>query len=132
MNSAKKTIVTYRSILVLAVVVGVAGIALQFLPDFELITFMLALAVLGGLVGGAESYEERGRQQLDRSYKTAFEWMLLVVLIAYALVELSDWVGIFEGAAQFLNAHWPGLMVSFMCGLLGIAGLRRQSIETTP
>jgi hypothetical protein len=118
--------------LVLAVVVGAAGIALQFLPDFELITFMLALAVLGGLVGGAESYEERDRHQLNRINKTAFEWMLLVVLTPYALVELSDWVGIFAGAAQFLNAHWPGLMVSLMCSLLGIAGLRMQSIETTP
>ncbi|MBE3143069.1 MAG: hypothetical protein IMZ61_03995 [Planctomycetes bacterium] len=127
--NTKKPIVNYRFMIIFAIIVGVIGIALQFLPDFELLAFILTLAFLGGLVGGSNGYEEQDPQQLSRSYKTAFEWLLLIVLAAYALIELSRGLGIAEGVVVFLNGHWPGLIVSVMCIVMGIAGLQRRISE---
>jgi hypothetical protein len=110
---------------ILALIVGIIGIAFQFVSDFELLSFMLTMAVLGGLIGGNDSYEEQDRQQLRQSYKKAFEWLLLVVLAAYALIELSKWFVGIEEAAAFLNGHWPGLILSVMCIAMGIAGLQK-------
>ncbi len=90
-----------------------------------LAAFMLAVAVLGSLVGAGSTYEERDRQQLARSYKFTLEWLLLAVMAAYALIEVSKWFGVMHGAAAFLNDHWPGLVLSAMCLLTGLAGFRK-------
>jgi hypothetical protein len=117
--------VGYRSMLVLAVVVGLLSLGLLFLPDMQLIAFMLSVAALGGLIAGSSGYSEAERRQLGRSYKTAYEGMLLAVMFAYALVELARWMQL-EAAAGFLNARWPGLILALMCALLGLAGLREE------
>jgi hypothetical protein len=117
--------VGYRAMLILAVVVGVVSLGLQFLPDMQGITFMLSVAVLGGLIAGSSGYSEPDRQQLARSYKTAYAGLLLAVMSAYALVELAKWMQ-FGPLAAFLNAHWPGIILALMCALLGLAGLRKQ------
>jgi hypothetical protein len=117
--------VNYQLMVILAIVVGGLSILVQFLPGFELLSFMLSTAVLGGLIGGSSGYEERDRQQLARSYKTAYEWLLLIVLVAFAVIELARWVRI-EGVVVFLNNHWPGLMIASMCFLMGIAGLQKR------
>ena len=57
MNSKRKPIVSYRFMLILAIIVGIIGIALLFLPDFELLALMLTLAVLGGFIGGTNGYD---------------------------------------------------------------------------
>jgi hypothetical protein len=115
----------YRFMITLVVVVGAIGMAFQFLPGFEILLFMLNLAVLGSLIGGSKGYGERERQQLQRSYKLAFEWLLLVVMVAYALLELSRWIPL-EGVTVFLGGHWPGLIIALMCMLMGIAGFYKS------
>jgi hypothetical protein len=115
----------YRSMLILALIVGMISIALQIVPGFELLAFMLTAAVLGGLIGGSNNYQEQDRQQLERSYKTTFEWLSLVVLAAYAFIETSRWLVMFQGAAAFLNGHWPVLIFSVLCILMGLAGFQK-------
>ncbi len=74
--------VNYRTMLVLALIAGAFGIAVQFMPDGEILSLMLSASALGGLIGGSKNYEERDRQQLRQSYKTAYEWLLLAMLAA--------------------------------------------------
>ena len=126
MNSRRKPIVNYHSMLILAIIVGIIAVVLLFLPDFDILAFMLTVAVLGGLIGGTNGYEELDRQRLMHGYKSAFEWLLLVLLAAYALIECSRWFGVFERTVVFLNEHWPGLIISVMCILLGISGFQRK------
>lgn len=125
MNMKNKNVISYHLMVILALIVGIIGILLQFIPDFGLLSFMLTTAVLGGLIGGRNGYEEQDRQQLGQSYSRVFEWLLLVILAAYALVELSKWFVGMAGVAAFLNGHWPVLMLSVMCVLMGVAGLQK-------
>jgi hypothetical protein len=119
----------YRLMIILALIVGVLGIAAQFMPGWEGPSFLLSIVVLGGLIGGNNDYEELDRQRLGRSFKTAYEWMLLIIMSAYAFILLSGSLHM-EGPVIFLNSHWPGLIISMMCILLGIAGFdKRQKIE---
>jgi hypothetical protein len=125
MNTKSKTRVSYRLMVILALVVGIIGIAFLFVPDFELLSFMLTLAVLGGLISGSNGYEERERLQLGQSYQKAFEGLLLMIMVAYALIKFSQLVIFLEAAATFLNNHWPVLILSMMCITMGIAGLQK-------
>ena len=115
----------YHFMAVLAAVAGIIAIALQLVPGFELITFVLTVAALGGLMSGDPSYDEQARHHLTRSYKTTVECLLLIVLTAYAFIELSRWLPV-ERATTFLNAHWPGFLLAIMCLVMGIAGLRGE------
>jgi hypothetical protein len=121
--------VSYRSMSILALSVGVICIALQFVQGWELLIFMLSIAVLGGLMGVSNTYEEQDRQQLGRSYKTVFEWLLLVMMAAYAFIEIAKWLSIAEGAVALLNVHWPGFVLAMMCALMGLAGFQRKNGE---
>ena len=132
MNSRGKPTVNYRFMLVLAIVVGIISIVLLFLPDFDLLAFMLTVAVLGGLIGGTNGYEEQDRQHFMHGYKFAFEWLLLVLLTACALIACSKWFGVFAGTVDFLNEHWPALIISVMCILLGVSGFQRKIGEGSP
>jgi hypothetical protein len=123
----KKPFVNYRFMIIFAIVVGVIGIALLFLQDFEIMSLMLTLAALGGLIGGSQGYTEPDRQRLKRSFKPAFEWLLLVIMLAYAFLECSRWLGILVKAAVFLNGHWPGLIICIMCILIGMAGFQKEA-----
>jgi len=125
MNSRKKPVVNYQFMLILVIITGIIGIVLLFLPDFDLLALMLTLAVLGGLIGGTDGYEEPDRERLTHGYKSAFEWMLLVLLLAFALIEGARWFSVIEGTAVFLNEHWPSLIISVMCILMGISGFQR-------
>ena len=78
--------VRYQTMAILAVVVGLFAIAIQFFPGWELLSFMLSIVVLGGLIGGRKDYDERDRQTLDRSYKIAIEWLILIILATYAFI----------------------------------------------
>src|SRR5512134_403165 len=111
--------VTYRTLVLLAIISGGAGIALQFVPDGENLAFMLSVAGIGGLSGGRSNYNEREFQQLRQSYKIAYEWLLLTVMTAYAIILISRWLGSLDGAAIFLNSNWPGLVIALMCFLMG-------------
>jgi hypothetical protein len=52
------------------------------MPDFEFFSFFLSVPVLGGLISGSSGYEEQDRQQLRRSYKPAYEGLLLIIMFA--------------------------------------------------
>jgi hypothetical protein len=118
--------VSYHTMIVLAVIAGAFSIAVQFMPDGEILGLMLSMAALGGLVGGSNAYTERERRQLSQSYKTAFEWLLLAILVAYVIILNSRWLNGIQGMASFLNNHWPVLVLSTMCLLMGIAGFQKM------
>ena len=120
----------YRTMLVLALVAGGFGIVLQFVPDGEILAFMVSLAALGGLIGESNDYGEQDRRHLTQSYKTAYEVLLLLIMFAYAAILGSRWLNITEAAATFLNGHWPGLLISLMCFLMGLAGFQRVRTES--
>lgn len=122
----KRMLVNYRFWIIYALIVGVIGIALQFIPDFELLSLMLTISALGALVGGSNGYEERDRQQLEKSYKMVFEGLLFIALAASAFQAFSKLFTILEGPVAFLNNHWPGLIISILCILLGIAGFQKR------
>jgi hypothetical protein len=119
----------YHTMTVLAFIAGIFGLAFQFMPDGEILSFMVSVAALGGLMGGNNDYEERDREQLRQSYKTAYEWLLLAIMAVYAFLMLSRWLILVEGAVIFLNDHWPGLIISMMCLLMGLAGFHRTRRE---
>jgi CHASE2 domain-containing sensor protein len=129
MNTKNSHRVSYHTMTVLALIVGILGIAFQFIPDGGLLAFMLSVAVLGGLMGGSRDYEERDRQQFRQSYKTAFEWLLLAIMALYAFLLLAGLLPFMAGAVIFLNAHWPSLIISIMCLLMGMAGFYRIHSE---
>ena len=118
--------VGYKAMVILAVAVGVFGIVFQFIQYWEYLSFMLSTAVLGGLIAGSKEYEGSERQKLERSYKTAVEGLLLILMGGYAFIALSGFLPI-DGAVVFLNGHWPGLLMAMMCIIMGIAGLREGS-----
>jgi len=130
MNTKDGRRVNYHTMIVLAVIAGVLGIAFQFMPDGEGLSFMLSVAALGGLIGGSKDYAERDRRQLSQSYKTAYEWLLLVMMAVYAFILISSWFSMMERAVLFLNGHWPGLTISIMCLLMGMVGFRRIPKES--
>ena len=127
--SSKNPRVTYHFMIVFTIVVGVLGIVILFLPDFDLLSIVLSCAALGGLIGGSSSYEVHDRRRLQQSYKPAFEWLLLVLLLAFGFNAGSEWFSLGEDLAIFINSHWPSLIVSTMCILLGLAGLRMEMTE---
>jgi hypothetical protein len=126
MNIKKRIEINYRFMIVYTIIVGVIGIVLLFIPDFELLAFMLTASALGGLIGGSNGYEERDRQQLEKSYKLVFEWQMLITFAAFGFLALSRLFVVLEGPVAFLNNHWPGLIICIMCILLGIAGFQKR------
>jgi hypothetical protein len=129
MNRKNGRRVSYQTMIVLAFIAGVLGIAFQFMPDGELLSFMLSVAALGGLISGSKAYEERDRLHLIQGYKTAYEWLLLAIMATYAFILFSRWFTIMEGVVTFLNSHWPGFIISMMCLLIGIVGFHRTRSE---
>jgi hypothetical protein len=117
---------TYHGMTTLAIVVGIVSIALQFLPGWDLMAYMLSGAALGGLAGGFSGYSEDERQHLEHSYKTDFEWLLLAVMVIYAIILLAQWLN-FASELTFINGHWPVLVIALMCTLLGLAGFRKSA-----
>ena len=103
MNPKTSFIRSYRFILILAIVVGGLGILIQFIPDYSDFYFFLPLVVLGDLIGRSRDYEEQDRQQLEQSYQLCFEWLLLIILAAYAFILFSRWLYFLEGAVIHLN-----------------------------
>jgi predicted membrane channel-forming protein YqfA (hemolysin III family) len=129
MNTKNGHRVNYHTMIVLTLIAGVLGIAFQFMPDGGLLAFMVSAAALGGLIGGSKDYEERDRRHLGQSYKITFEWLLLAVMAVYAFLLLARFLPFMAGAVIFLNGHWPNLIISIMCLLMGTAGFHRIHSE---
>lgn len=131
MNTQNVRRVNYHTMIILVLIAGVFGIAFQFMPDGGILSFIVSVGALGGLVGGSKDYEAQDRQRLGQSYKTAYEWLLLAIMAAYAFILVSRWLNIMKGAVIFLNSHWPSLIISIMCLLMGIAGFHRTRSEVS-
>ncbi len=123
--------VRYHTMIVLAVIAGAFSIAIHFLPDGEILAFMVSLAALGGLIAGSDAYTERDCRHLSQSYKRSYEWLLFAVMVAYAIILNSRWLNMIEGVAIFLNSHWPSLIISMMCLFLGMAGFQKMRNENS-
>ncbi|GAP15909.1 hypothetical protein LARV_03704 [Longilinea arvoryzae] len=121
----------YFYMIVLAIIVGVLGLVLQFIPGFEILAFVLVAAALGGLLGGSRRFAGKELNYARRYFKIAFDWMLLTILAAYALIVLSQWLPALQGAIDFLNAHWAGLILSMMCIVLGVCALLKENAPKT-
>lgn len=119
----KKITINYRFMNILLIIVGAISMALLFLPGFDILSFLLALSVLGGLMSQKNNYAEQDRRHLQQSVMTAVEWLLLILLAAFALIASSRWLGMADGVVSFLSDRWPSLIVSVMCVLLGVTGL---------
>ncbi len=127
----RKPRVTYHFTIVFTIVVGIASILILFLPGFDILSIGLSCATLGGLIGGNSSYKEHNRQLLLQSYRPAFEWLLLVLLAAFAFIAGSEWFGFGDETVIFINAHWPSMVVSTMCIVLGLAGLQMEMSQSS-
>jgi hypothetical protein len=129
MNAKNARKFSYRSMLILAVIVGVAGILLQFIPGFEFFTFFLTVPTIGGLVGGKNGYEEPDHARRERSFQAVLEGLLLILMLAFGFIELPKLLPGLQAAVNGVNGHWPGLMLSILCILIGTAGFLKMRGE---
>lgn len=113
-----------RSMMAIVLLAGLLGVAVQFLGDLSFMAVFVGIGVFGGLVATSSTFDEGERQLLSQTYSTAVQWLFFALLVAYAFLEVSQWLNAASSIAAFLNAHWPGLTVSMICVLLGVAGLR--------
>lgn len=127
MKTKKLFVYNYRSMIVITLVCGVMSIAFQLFEGFELISFMLAAVGIGSLIGGGKVSAKTEPQLPEKSFKTAFEWLLFIIMAAMIFLMTSNGFRVFPKANDFLSTHWPGLMLSVMCIVLAISGLRKTN-----
>jgi hypothetical protein len=125
MDAQKKYFYTYQMMIVFSLVCGVMSIVVQLLEGFEAIGFVLAVSGIAGLTGVWKGKTASEPHLAEKCYKTAFEWLLLVIMVAMAFLMTSNGFRIFPKANDFLSTHWPGLVLSMMCIVLAISGLRK-------
>ena len=103
---------------------GLTGFVYQFMPDGTFLTFFVCMAAILGLVNNHQTFDERERELLYRSYGTAFVALFFVVLGAYLFILYAGILGQASSLIALVNNHWVGMMASVMCVLIGIAGMR--------
>jgi hypothetical protein len=123
-NSANNRRQTAYSMMLITLLAGLLGFLFQLIPDGTMLTFLVGVGAIGGLSGSTKTFDERENQLLWKSYSTAFEYLFVIVYLAFTLVVFSNWLHVATGMVAFINEHWIGLVASTMCTLLGIVGLR--------
>jgi hypothetical protein len=113
-----------RPVFLLMIIAGGFGILLQFMPDPDLLTFIIVLSALTSAVGSKPKWDERENQLLGQSFSDAFQWTLIGLYILFTGTVLLGWIGLVHGWLAYVAAHWIGYIASAMCLLLGVAGLR--------
>jgi cbb3-type cytochrome oxidase subunit 1 len=73
MHINNKIKINYYVMNVIAIIIGTLSIIYQFLWGWEILSFMLSIAVIGGIIGGENYYEEQERKQLIKSFRLTFE-----------------------------------------------------------
>lgn len=126
MNTKKRFVMSYQTMIILALVSGVMSIGLQLFEGFEGVGYMLAAASIATLVGGGKSAANTEPHVSEKSFKTAFEWLLLIMMFAMVFLMISNGFRVFVKANDFLSTHWPGLILSLMCIVLGLAGAKES------
>lgn len=125
MNTKNHFSYTYSMMIAFSLVCGVVSIVVQLLEGFEAVGFLLAISGIAGLSGVWKGKGESSPHLPMKSYKTAFEWLLLVIMFTYAFMVTSNGFQIFVRVNEFFSAHWPGLMLSVLCVVLGLSGLQK-------
>lgn len=120
--------VSFRFATSAALFAGLFGLLLLILPDMDFIAFLLSASGIGLLFAGDKYYTEPDQQRIRRSVETAFQWLFLVILCAYALIALFNWLHIGSAVVSFAALHWPALVALSMCSLAGGAGLRNTTV----
>ena len=103
---------------------GITGFFYQFMPDGILLTFMVCVVAVLGLVNQSKSFDERENQLLLQSYGTAFIYLFFAILLVYLFEIIFGKLPFIAPIIATLNTHWVGIMMSVICMLIGIAGIR--------
>jgi hypothetical protein len=127
MNTKKPFEYSYRMMIATALASGVLSIVFLLLEGLELISYFLAVAGIAILIGGGKLAAKTEPNLPEKSFKTAFEWLLLIMMAAMVFLMTSNGFRVFIKANDFLSTHWPGLVLSVMCIVLGLSGLRKTN-----
>lgn len=126
METIKRKTFDSHEMSLMAIIVGVVSIGILFIPGFELLAYMLTVVAIAGLLGGGRNIPNQNQfLQADR-FKKAFEALLLIIMAVYGFIVISNGFGVLTGAVLFINNHWPALMLSMMCIVLGLAGVKKS------
>lgn len=127
MKTKKVFVYNYRTMIIVALISGFMSVGFQLFEGFELLGFMLAVVGIGALIGSSKITTASEPRLSEKSYKTAFEWLLLIMMLAMVFLMISNGFRVFPSVNDFLSTHWPGLMLSVMCIVLGMSGLKQSN-----
>jgi Ca2+/H+ antiporter len=127
MKARKVFVYNFRTMIVIALISGFMSIIIQLFDGFEGLGFLLAVTGMSGLFGGIQEKADKDPRLPAKSFKTAFECLLLVMMVAMVFLMISNGYRVFPKANDFLSTHWPGLTLSVMCIVLAISGLRQSN-----
>lgn len=127
MKTTKRFVYNYRAMIIIALICGFMSIIMQLFAGFELPGFMLAVVGIGSFWGNSKGIASSEPQLPEKSFKTAFEWLILITMFAMVFLVISNGYRVFGKANDFLSTHWPLLMLSVMCIVLAISGLRKTN-----
>ena len=111
------------SFMVMVLWAGIVGIAFQFnesVKDLAIFTGMVTFFSLGIT---SRKFDEREQQLLSQAYSITFQWLAVILLVAYVFLQISARTSFASGFALFVNTHWMGIIVSVICAILGGAGI---------
>lgn len=114
-----------KSTMIIVLWAGLIGIAVQFNDSVKNLAIWLGvLNVFCLAITSREYFDEREQQLLHQSFSSAFQWLGILLLVTFWILQASESLGIAENVALFINSHWIGLTVSLMATMLGLIGLR--------
>jgi hypothetical protein len=87
------------------------------------------MAAIAGLISGGKGRLEPNQPLQGDNYKKAFEALLLIVMAFYGFIVTSNGFDGLTDAAVFINSHWPALMLSVMCIVLGLARIQKPASQ---
>lgn len=114
-----------KSMMIFVLWAGLFGIAVQFNESVKDLAVWMGLVEFFCLtVTSRKYYDEREQQLLYQGFSLAFQWLAIVLLVAFGFLQVSERLNIASNIASFINSHWIGLTVSVMALFLGFNGLR--------
>jgi len=113
-----------KSMMILVLWAGLFGIAVQFIESVKDLAIFAGMVEFFSLVVTSRKFDEREQQLLNQSYSLTFQWLIIILLVTYGFLQVSERLNIANNIASFINTHWVGMIVSVICVLLGITGLR--------
>jgi len=95
------------------------------LPQYEHETKMVESAgeFVQRLPGYVVELDEREVHLFHKAYSLAFAFVLLLILVANAMIELNDWLHFADRQLAFIGHNWLGVMSSVLLIVLGASVL---------